>query len=407
MNSLKVTTISGRGRAYCATTSIAKGSIVLTSSPIAAIISQEWLPETCLWCFHCSYPRRNKVRAVQHQDTKRRKTPFEVAGFCSEECKEHVMTSYHQDEWQSTIEAYLAIDGEYRTREQHEGIATPAISDVDSKEDYFGGSLPVDRDHLDGATDINDDVQLQEWINRFWDLAVIDSSFSARVKTFLPDADKVDMSKLISTCLIRKHYSQIYIGNDTSIQSFDNLMLMQCNEVTRFRDLYRKMNNSSASDDFNNMIPPSALSNFDKAVQYVPEDILLDVQLYLFFSASFDNGNAIIPWSYDHQLFRHVFYREMSNSFGIWDPPEGCEQELLGWALHPQAVFFNHSCAPNIRKLRQGRDMVFMAEQDIQEGDELCISYGSAAEPVESRRKRLLENYSFWCQCTRCIAESS
>lgn len=404
MNSLKVTTISGRGRAYCANKPIAKGSTVLTSSPIAAIISQEWLPETCLWCFHCSYPRRNKIRAIEHLNSKQRKTPFESSGFCSEECKEGAIKSNHEGEWQSRVEAFLALDHEYMAREQHEGIATPATSDVDSK-DYFGGSLSEGRTDVDEFIDIDDEIRLQQWIDGLWNLAVSDTGFLANVKTYLPDTGRIDMCKLIATCLIRKHYCDKVDNSDESIPKYDSLMLMQYNEVTRFQDLYKKSDKNGLSDI--DRIPTSVLQSFQDAAQYVPEEIMQDIQLYLFFSTSFEKSKTSIPWQFDHQLFRQLLYREMSNSFGIWDPPEGCEQELLGWALHPHAVFFNHSCAPNIRKVRHGRDMVFIAEEDIQEGDELCIAYGSVAEPVDERRTRLLENYSFWCECTRCNKESS
>ncbi|KAI8577510.1 hypothetical protein K450DRAFT_252023 [Umbelopsis ramanniana AG] len=398
---IQVTTIRGRGRAYCATASIAKGETVLTSSPIAAIVSQEWLPETCLWCFYCSYPRRNKVRAIAHQDIKRRKTPFEGAGFCSDSCKELAVTSNYAGEWEIVQKAYLALDHEYRAREQHEGIATPAASEVDV-EDYFGGHVDADISETEEATDINDSVKLKEYIDRVWNLATRDSALLANTESFVPESERVDMCKLIATCLIRNYYSENSIS-DPSIQNFDSLMHMQYNEVTRFQDLYRKMEVAGSTMT----IPATALQSFEEASKYVPEDIMQDIQLYLFFSAAFEKKDIDIPWAFNHTLFRHVLYREMSNSFGIWDPSEGSDQELLGWALHPKAVYFNHSCEPNIRKVRQGRNMVFIAEQNIEQGDELCIAYGSVAEPVDERRNRLFDNYSFWCQCSRCTRESA
>ena len=400
MDSIQVTTISGRGRAYCATAAIGKGETVLTSSPIAAIVSQEWLPETCLWCFHCSYPRRNKVRAIVHQDSKRRKTPFEGAGFCSESCKELAKTSNYEEEWESVQQAYIALDHEYRAREQHEGIATPAASEADVG-DYFGGYTEANVSESEEATDINDSAKLKEYIDRVWNLAVRDPALLANSQTFVPETERVDMCKLIATCLIRKYYSE-NSTSDPSIQKFDSLMNMQCNEVTRFQDLYRKMEVADST-----VIPATALQSFENAAKHLPEEIMQDIQLYLFFSSAFEKTNTNIPWTFNHDLFRQVLYREMSNSFGIWDPSEGSDQELLGWALHPKAVYFNHSCEPNIRKVRQGRNMVFIAEHNIEEGEELCITYGSVAEPVEERRNRLLENYSFWCQCSRCTRESA
>jgi hypothetical protein len=340
------------------------------------------------------------VRAIVHQDSKRRKTPFEGAGFCSESCKELAKTSNHAGEWETVQQAYLALDHEYRAREQHEGIATPAASEADVG-DYFGGYTEANISETEEATDINDGAKLKEYIDCVWNLAVRDPALLANSQTFVPETERVDMCKLIATCLIRNYYSE----NDTSdpsIQNFDSLMNMQCNEVTRFQDLYRKMEVADAT-----VIPATALQSFENAAKHLPEEIMQDIQLYLFFSSAFEKANTNIPWTVNHDLFRQVLYREMSNSFGIWDPSEGSDQELLGWALHPKAVYFNHSCEPNIRKVRQGRNMVFIAEHNIEEGEELCITYGSVAEPIEERRNRLLENYSFWCQCSRCTRESA
>ncbi|CAM0135108.1 hypothetical protein VKS41_000313 [Umbelopsis sp. WA50703] len=404
-NALKVTSISGRGRAYCSTRPITKGTIVLTSEPIATIVSQEWLPETCLWCFHCSYPRRNKVKAALARHSNKRKLPFDGAGFCSEACKNLAINNHCGEEWTTIVNAYLAIEDEYRLREQYEGLATPATSEVDAN-DYFGGNVTYEGQQTESSIDLADELQAEGWLDTFWDMAVNNPAFIASKNTTLPDTYKADMCKLIASCLIRKHYSEAADNDNPHIQSYNSLMQMQCNETSRFQSLYRKLKN--ADESANPMkIPAYAAHDFDTASQYIPEEIFVDIQLYLFFASAFDKSKTQLEWVYDHRLFRQVLYREMSNSFGIWDPPEGSEPELLGWALHPVAVFFNHSCAPNIRKLRQGRNMVFIADQDIEEGQELCIAYGSVEEGVQERRSRLLEHYSFWCQCTRCCQEST
>ncbi|KAI9665297.1 MAG: hypothetical protein M1831_001734 [Alyxoria varia] len=85
--------------------------------------------------------------------------------------------------------------------------------------------------------------------------------------------------------------------------------------------------------------------------------------------------------------------------------------ELLGWGVWPAASFFNHSCAPNMRKARGGRQWQFWAgPTSVEEGEELCISYLGGDEremSVEQRRKKLREGWGFWCECAKCAAESA
>ena len=115
-------------------------------------------------------------------------------------------------------------------------------------------------------------------------------------------------------------------------------------------------------------------------------------------------------------MFRAIYFREMANSFGLWEMSSQQEQkendgnvtddlELLGWGIYPSAVYFNHACNANVRKIRDGRKMVFIAKCDIEEGEEACISYGCVEDTVEERRKRLLEHYHFLCACNRCEQE--
>jgi hypothetical protein len=97
--------------------------------------------------------------------------------------------------------------------------------------------------------------------------------------------------------------------------------------------------------------------------------------------------------------------RHLSNSFGIWELPIMPDSENLGSAMYPSASYFNHSCEPNVLKLRQGRIISFVTSRDIQEGEELCISYGDTNREVEERRKMLKDWWGFNCDCIRCKRE--
>jgi SET and MYND domain-containing protein len=111
----------------------------------------------------------------------------------------------------------------------------------------------------------------------------------------------------------------------------------------------------------------------------------------------------------DSSLFRSFVFREMANSFGIWDTPDDVTDvsELLGFAVYPQATFFNHSCSPNVAKCRVGATLKFTTTTNVLSQTPLTIAYGNVDAPVSVRRRRLLENYFFECGCRRCVRESS
>lgn len=97
--------------------------------------------------------------------------------------------------------------------------------------------------------------------------------------------------------------------------------------------------------------------------------------------------------------------RHLSNSFGIWELPIMAESENLGSAMYPSASYFNHSCDPNIMKVRLGREVIFVTSREVQSGEEMCISYGHTEKKVEERRSKLLDWWGFDCNCSRCDFE--
>jgi hypothetical protein len=99
--------------------------------------------------------------------------------------------------------------------------------------------------------------------------------------------------------------------------------------------------------------------------------------------------------------------RDSHNAFGIRSL-EDDGSEFFGYGCWPSASYFNHSCAPNVDKERDGRVWLFRAARDIEEGEQLCITYLSGQERKlgrEQRMKLLRENWGFECACQRC-AES-
>ena len=97
--------------------------------------------------------------------------------------------------------------------------------------------------------------------------------------------------------------------------------------------------------------------------------------------------------------------RHLSNSFGIWELPISPDSENLGSAMYPSASYFNHSCDPNVMKVRQGRRVLFITEKYVEIEEELCISYGHTERDVEERQKLLQDWWGFTCICPRCRRE--
>ncbi|KAK9881916.1 hypothetical protein WA026_018110 [Henosepilachna vigintioctopunctata] len=82
-----------------------------------------------------------------------------------------------------------------------------------------------------------------------------------------------------------------------------------------------------------------------------------------------------------------------------------------GVALFKLQSAANHSCSPNAEATYPHNNfkLSLIALRDISEGEEVFISYldeCSLERSRHSRRKELMENYLFSCNCEKCIAQS-
>ncbi|KAF2773398.1 SET domain-containing protein [Teratosphaeria nubilosa] len=107
------------------------------------------------------------------------------------------------------------------------------------------------------------------------------------------------------------------------------------------------------------------------------------------------------------QVCRTIVEAGSHNAFGIRAGGEDGE-EYMGYAVYPSASYFNHSCAPNLVKRREGRTWRFMAGRDVRKGEQLCITYLGGDEKdleLDERRRRLRDAWGFECMCERCKEE--
>lgn len=114
----------------------------------------------------------------------------------------------------------------------------------------------------------------------------------------------------------------------------------------------------------------------------------------------------------DHEvLVTSVMGRSKCNCFGIWQQEDGesfPESEMFGYCLYVRSSYFNHSCVPNVTKLRRGREMTFTTNRDISLGEELVISYlGDRVYKDGTARRDALKDWGFDCKCLLCTADLS
>ncbi|KAJ7100761.1 hypothetical protein B0H15DRAFT_460424 [Mycena belliarum] len=114
---------------------------------------------------------------------------------------------------------------------------------------------------------------------------------------------------------------------------------------------------------------------------------------------------ALAPYLATAATVRAVLARDQGNVFGMYELSTQGDSEMLGWSMYVSASYFNHDCAPNVRKERLGRAMMFYTTRDVSPDEELCISYIDVADAVADRRKELSLNWYFDCVCKRCERE--
>ncbi|OAD72942.1 hypothetical protein PHYBLDRAFT_146259 [Phycomyces blakesleeanus NRRL 1555(-)] len=383
---LKVDILPGKGRGFVATSIVLPGTILHTSVPLAATVSDEWTPETCGWCFNFSYPKKMRHKALDELESREMSTKWTKENkskktisisqkkllFCSKECKSAYLSHGYSREWELHIATLSLLEKETKRR------AGLAAEEPDTTPE--DNTIPTEFIELD------DDIRVQQWIDEAWSCITQATDFISQAKLYSSGPADNTMCRLIAACLVRKQCEEASLYPDISIPSYKDLLTIQDNELSHFRIQYR-----ASMPTHRNSIPYTKGQPVSAFLKYMPPSVLDIIRTSLFFSAALSAPGIEPRLEYSHELFRSVYFREMSNSFGIWEIPKNPsaiteeqgvtdDLELLGWGIYPMAVYFNHSCDANVIKLRRDRNMVFVARRTIQKGEEACISYGSVGE---------------------------
>ncbi|KAL2348820.1 hypothetical protein Fmac_002820 [Flemingia macrophylla] len=116
-------------------------------------------------------------------------------------------------------------------------------------------------------------------------------------------------------------------------------------------------------------------------------------------------------------LIAQLIAKDRLNSFCLMHPysPRGPQRSIKGYAVYHKASFFNHDCVPNAcrfdyvdtREQGHNTDIVVRLVEDVPEGREVCISYFRIRRDYCTRKRILMEDYGFACQCDRCKIEAT
>lgn len=84
----------------------------------------------------------------------------------------------------------------------------------------------------------------------------------------------------------------------------------------------------------------------------------------------------------------------------------GAGEDVPESGIFFRGSLFNHSCEPNCRPSFLGDAIIVVAMSDVPASEELTFTYVPPDATVGERRKMLLENYGFECDCARCKKEA-
>ncbi|KAG0236548.1 E3 ubiquitin ligase [Actinomortierella wolfii] len=462
---VKVTLLPNRGRSYVATREIEKDEVVFVAESYGTTMCDAWLD--CGFCHFCwsripdrkaqiRLPRAHQSLSTQEKGAKPNKRQSTVMVFCNEKCLEdygapvaevvcqveqsirrvwtvgststcmfsNEISKQGEEEWQRRLTRALDLASSRTQLGQLSDHDLSYFLDLvwSSIDSWIAEQLTVDINRLLGNISkkkgIKKTAQPKEdgRFSLFPSLAKYLFSCVASGLESRTSDDDCEKLRLMAEALCRRQLEKMSPPSTATQATFADYCAMQSNEVTLFRDALRVLLSEEGDMPFQNATAKEG--QLPTLVALLPAGFHEALYTYLRLRDALylmdDDDNTIHDRNQDislmsglsvnHTEFRSMLYKEVANSFGIW---EG-EDELLGYAVFPRACFFNHSCEPNIQKKRallelpcvnkgtttehttqRRRVMVFSATRKIKEGEECCISYGDIAAGRAERQDRL------------------
>jgi len=104
------------------------------------------------------------------------------------------------------------------------------------------------------------------------------------------------------------------------------------------------------------------------------------------------------------EMLYNAFCKIVINCSAVLVEPSGIDVS----AVYTDFSLLNHCCVPNCCNKSENGVMMVYALRDIEEGEELCISYIGDVHrllPGKFRREKLMEVFGFEWECRVCIDE--
>ncbi|KAE9613246.1 putative histone-lysine N-methyltransferase chromatin remodeling SET family [Lupinus albus] len=164
------------------------------------------------------------------------------------------------------------------------------------------------------------------------------------------------------------------------------------------------------------IISPSGIHAF-LSLHGTPDDSIIEAAKFLhsLISPLFPSNINI---SVD--LTAKLLAKDRINSFCLMNPysPDGPQRSIKAYAIYPKASMFNHDCIPNACRFdyvdttdlddeHNNTDIVIRMIEDVAEGREVCISYFRISRDYCTRKRILMDDYGFTCECDRCKIEAN
>ena len=378
----------GRCVEYQGSGSLPPGTVVFRALPYASVIGDPWCKDrfVCWHCFQFTIPRK-KWKLTCSQPTVIKSSPCQAV-YCSEECRDQDLSLH------SLICPWIQRFRQECTRRMRRKDFTFEAPSMDLDEQMVG------EETVNGE---NTGEKKDPWETHLAQHPCAKLTFC---HSYVPDPYLRDLLCLVLHALARRHLEQDLPQSCRNPK--DDLKHVSYND---------EGNNLDSLVDFESLGDTPVLSRWsdveriqDNEASYLREQGIL-VDWRFIFAYQFLRHVVQVPLQLlgpDSRWFRAVLFREMANSFGIWDTRDTVNDssELLGFALYPRAVFFNHSCRGNVAKRMQGNVLEFLTTAEITSGTELCIEYGYVDQTCEMRQERLRREYFFHCRCRRCEEEA-
>jgi hypothetical protein len=186
---------------------------------------------------------------------------------------------------------------------------------------------------------------------------------------------------------------------DESYRTIDESYKTESERIASYKAMTTLLHHNEDNDKFANILHTFIAI---KAAILLNYSNLLDIDIVYDFE-SFVNFTDIILLNVRRILTNVFGWFQNSNQS---PNNESQDRNHVANCLCVVASFINHSCFPNTYWQFIDGKIVYTAFRDIEEGEEINITYGPIiGQPFHKRQKELKDHYYFTCNCIACLED--